>query len=351
MHTGQPKKLLIISILDILKKYSDEDHRLSQKDIANILERDYGMSADRKAIRRNLIGLMECGYNIEYTETVRNVPNAKTGESEESYIWTDFYLERPFTDGELRLLIDSLLFSQHIPPSQCRELVGKLEGLSNTYFRARIKHISRPSDAKENNRQIFLNIELLDEAISRGRKVAFKYLEYDTDKRLHAKKQKNGKDRIYVVSPYQMAAREGKYFLICNNDHYNDISNYRIDRIADLRVLDEPTKPFETLRPANGQALDLAEYMARHPYMYSSENVRVKFRIPTAMISDIIDTFGGDVVFSDSDASGVTVSTVTNEKAMEQFAKSFAPDVILLEPEALKNKIKSDLEKTLEKYE
>lgn len=78
MHTGQPKKLLIINILDILKKYSDEEHRLSQKDIANILERDYGMSADRKAIRRNLIGLMECGYNIEYTETVRNVPNAKT---------------------------------------------------------------------------------------------------------------------------------------------------------------------------------------------------------------------------------------------------------------------------------
>ena len=47
----------------------------------------------------------------------------------------------------------------------------------------------------------------------------------------------------------------------------------------------------------------------------------------------------------------MTVSTVTNEKAMEQFAKSFAPDVILLEPETLKSKIKSDLEKTLEKYE
>lgn len=351
MHTGQPKKLLIINILDILKKYSDEEHRLSQKDISDILKREYGMNADRKAIRRNLIGLMECGYNIEYTETVRNVPNAKTGESEESYIWTDFYLERPFTDGELRLLIDSLLFSQHIPPSQCRELVGKLEELSSTYFRARVKHITCQPETKTDNHQIFLNIELLDDAIHRGRKVAFKYLEYDTDKRLHAKKQKNGKDRIYVVSPYQMAAREGKYFLICNYDHYNDISNYRVDRIADLRVLDEPTKPFETLRPANGQALDLAEYMARQPYMYSSENVRVKFRIPTAMISDIIDTFGGDVVFSDSDASGVTVSTVTNEKSMEQFAKSFAPDVILLEPEALKNKIKSDLEKTLEKYE
>ncbi len=33
MYTPQPKKMLIMNILDILKKYSDEDHRLSQKDI------------------------------------------------------------------------------------------------------------------------------------------------------------------------------------------------------------------------------------------------------------------------------------------------------------------------------
>ena len=45
--------------------------------------------------------------------------NSKTGELEESYILSDFYLCREFTDGELRLLIDSLLFSRHIPYSRC----------------------------------------------------------------------------------------------------------------------------------------------------------------------------------------------------------------------------------------
>lgn len=32
MYTIQPKKLLIINILDILRKYTDENHRLSQKE-------------------------------------------------------------------------------------------------------------------------------------------------------------------------------------------------------------------------------------------------------------------------------------------------------------------------------
>ena len=120
MYVKQPKKLLILNILDILRKYSDEDHRLSQREIGEILKTEYGMAADRKAIRRNLSDLLECGYPIEYSETIRMVP-VKDGDGreklgpdgkpvlEENTILSDFYLERQFTDGELRLLIDGLL--------------------------------------------------------------------------------------------------------------------------------------------------------------------------------------------------------------------------------------------------
>ena len=48
MYVKQPKKLLILNILDILRKYTDEDHRLSQKEIAEILKNEYDMKADRK---------------------------------------------------------------------------------------------------------------------------------------------------------------------------------------------------------------------------------------------------------------------------------------------------------------
>lgn len=46
MYSKQPKKMLILNILDILKRYTDEEHRLSQKQIADILEREYSMRAD-----------------------------------------------------------------------------------------------------------------------------------------------------------------------------------------------------------------------------------------------------------------------------------------------------------------
>ena len=41
MYTKQPKKLLIMNILDILRRYSDADHMLSQKDIIDILQPEY----------------------------------------------------------------------------------------------------------------------------------------------------------------------------------------------------------------------------------------------------------------------------------------------------------------------
>ena len=363
MYVKQPKKLLILNILDILRKYTDEDHRLSQKEIAEILKNEYDMKADRKAIRRNLLNLMDCGYEIEYSETIRNVPvkdkktgavlrDKDTGEPvmEENELWSDFYLKRQFTDGELRLLIDSLLFSRHIPYSQCKDLVEKLEDLSNIYFKSRVRYISTLPEDKTDNRQLFYNIEMLDEAISKNRKVSFRYVEYQTDKKLHEKRRPDGSIREYVITPYQMAAREGKYYLICNYDKYDDVSNYRLDRIRDIRILDEPGKPFSELKWSGNRKLDLAEYMKEHVYMYSSENVHVKFRIVKPMITDVIDMFGKEVVFSDEDETHVTVAVKTNERAMEQFAKNFAPDVEVLQPESLRQRVKEELERAVEVY-
>lgn len=351
----QPKKLLIINILRILQKYSDENHRLSQKQIQEILRRDYEMEADRKAIHRNIMELRDCGYPIECEEKIRKVTlrDPTTGENvqEEQSVASGFYLVHTFTDGELRLLIDGLLFSRHVHYQQCQQLVEKLESLGSLDFRSRISHIIRQPDRPIGNRELFLNIELLNEAISTGKKVRFHYVEYGTDKALHRRCRQDGTAREYVITPYQMATREGKYYVICNNDSFNTISNYRVDRIQNLKILDEPGRPFESLEGANGQRLDMAVYMREHPYMYASENLWVKFWVKRAMIGDIVEIFGNEVRFLQEDEEGAIVSVHTNAMAMRHFAQSFAPDVVVLEPRSLRQTIKKKLKESLACYE
>lgn len=61
MYTAHQKKLMIMDILDILKTYTDESHTLSQKEIVDILDRDYSMAVDRKSVKRNLMNLIDLG--------------------------------------------------------------------------------------------------------------------------------------------------------------------------------------------------------------------------------------------------------------------------------------------------
>ena len=349
MYTAQPKKLLIINILDILKKYTDENHRLSQKEIADILKNEYDMIAERKAIKRNLMNLIDFGYDIEYSEYVRRTPNRVTGEQEESYILSDFYLVRDFTDSELRLLIDSLLFSKHIPYSQCRELIGKLEGLSNRYFRSKVRHIQTMPDMSMHSQQLFYTIDILDEAIDRHCQVSFTYNSYGTDKKLHPRKDGSGRIRQYTVNPYQIAAANGRYYLICNYDRYDNIANYRLDRIIDIKLLQTPAKPMDKVRGLEN-GFDLPKHMAEHIYMFTGESGIVTFRAKKYLINDIIDWFGGGVTFFDETDEEVSVRVRVNFAAMRRWAMQYALHTKILSPEPLAEQVKNDIKKAMENY-
>lgn len=325
------KKLIPMKILEILRKRTDETHTMDQKEILDELNKSYDPPLDRKTVRRNIGFLIEMGFPVYY-----EVKPRKNGND----IWTDFYLDREFSEPELRLLIDGLLFSNHVPYKRCMALIEKLEGLASENFKAHVKHIKTLPDTEVYNQQIFLTIEVLDEAISANRQVSFNYVNYGTDKKLHPKPGKDGKPAEYIINPYQMAAKNGKYYLICNNDIYGNISNYRIDRITNIRILDTPRKPFSKLRNSDGKNLNLGDYMKNHIYMYCGGDTRVRFKVVPEMVTDVIDVFGKDVTFEGEQDGYVVVSTMVTEGAMKVYAQTHAPDVIILEPQRLVDEMK-----------
>ena len=346
----QPKKMLILNILQILKKHSDADHPLTQKQIIDYLVRDFGMTADRKAVRRNLSELMEAGYPIcVKSGKQRTVTDAETGETEKTDVCSDVYYEHEFTDAELRLLIDSLLFSGHIPCSQCKELIDKLEGLSNERFRSHMKHVRSMPDNLPNNKQLFLTIEVLDQAITEGRQVEVTYCGYGTDRKLHPHLDGEGAPRRLILNPYQIAAANGRFYLICNLDKYDDVANYRVDRIADIRLLDTRVKPKVQVKGLE-HGFDLPKHMAEHLYMFPGESIRVLFRAQKYIINDIIDWFGKDVVFLNETDDTVDVSVYVNRTAMRMWAMQYALHAQVLEPEELRNSLKKDLAAAMDQY-
>ncbi len=337
MYTIPPKKLLIINILDILKKYSDEEHRLSQKDIEEILLKEYSMKADRKSIKRNLMDLIDFGYQLGYTEIER------TGKNGDATILTDWYLERDFTDAELRLLIDSILLSKSIPTSQCKALIEKLKSLSNNYFDVRVKHVRSIPEIKPGNQQLFYTIEILDEAIEKKKKVRFSLSFYGFDKKRHISTHEDGTPKVRTFNPYQMVTANGRYYLLGNFEYHDDVAYVRLDHIVDIEILPEPVKPKTKVKGLE-KGLDLPKHMAEHVYMSYGDTADITLRVLKQMSDQIVDWFGFDFTVIEEEEDAVIIKLRSSIRAMRFWAMQYGIFVEILEPKELREEIKKTVE-------
>ena len=327
VYAANNKKMINMLILDILKEYTDSEHRLTQQEIIDLLHRNYGAECNRHSIRNNIQSLKDMGYEI-YTQR------------------GCYLMEREFDDAELRMLIDSVLFSKNLSATQAKRLIEKLEGFGNRYFHAKVSHVANlPELFHSDNKQVMLGLDTLNDAIDERKKVSFIYNRYETDFKLHAKR----KDP-YIVNPYQLIANNGRYYLIGNYDKYDNISHYRIDRMTSVTMLDESAKPKKEIKEFS-QGWSLPKHMAEHIYMYSGESVTVKFITDTNLMDDLVDWFGKDFRVKEDGNGKMLVTLKCNEQAIRYWALQYSEHIEIIEPERLRCSIREALKKVLAKYD
>ena len=327
MYGTGTKKMLNMLILNILKEYSDSEHRLQQQEIIDLLESNYGMSCERRAVKSNIVSLQEMGYDIEY----------KNG----------YYLKkRDFTDAELRLLIDSIFSSKAITDKEAHQLVKKLERYSNKYFKSHASHVHRVSSGKNtDNQKVMDSIAAIDTAISGEKKIGFSYLQYGIDFKLHRKR-----DIRYIVNPYQMISDKGRYYLIGNYDSYDNISHYRIDRIYDVEILKDARKPMKSVKGLEN-GLNISEYLSEHVYMFSGKSEHVKLRTNEALMDSLIDNFGKDFRVSLGEGDDIIVDLKCNPDAFFYWVMQNGQIIEVLEPESMRERVKNASYEIYRKYD
>ena len=325
MTSLEPKKLALLRILQILEQYSDIDHPLKQEDIARYLDRDFGIVIERKAIGRNILLLKDAGYDI-------------LSDRRGCYL-----VSREFEDSELRLLIDGVLASKHITAKHSKELIEKLCSLSNKYFRSHVKNIWSVNEwSKTDNQALFYNIEIVDAAIEQGKQIAFCYNKYGADKKLH-------KTSDQRVTPYQMILRNQRYYLIACNEKWKNLGHYRLDRITDIRLTDEPATQLRSL-PGHESGIDYKEYATSLPYMFTDKPESVEFLADPAIIDQIVDWFGDNARIEQS-GDKLKVYVKASPMAMEYWAMQYLNFVEILSPISLRSRIAANLEAARGKYQ
>ena len=327
MPTLEPKKLALLRIWQILLKHSDYDHPLTQEDIISYLYKEYGIEMERKAIGKNIADLRDAGIEIG---------SRRAG----SYIYS-----REFEDSELRLLFDGVLQSKHITAKHSKDLIEKLCGLSNKYFRSHVKNVYSVNDwSKTDNQALFYNIDVIDEAIATGKQVEYDYNKYGTDAKLH-------KSSFARLSPYQLILHNQRYYLMGYSSYWGNMSFHRLDRITNMRVSQRPAVPLTDV-PGYENGIDFKEISSTMPYMYTDTPERIEFIADERIVDQIVDWFGLDIKMSAvPDAPGkVKIELFASPNAMEHWALQYLNYVEVTKPESLRERIKASLQNGIYKY-
>ncbi len=325
MAEFEPKKLALLRILQILEKHSDSDHPMTQEDILSRLEADYGIVIERKAVGRNLSLLREAGIDIE---------SCRAG---------CYLASRTFDDSELRLLIDSILSSRHIPVKQSRDLIERLCSLSNKYFRRHIKYVHSVGQwDKTEYKNLFSNVAVIDDAIEAGRMVEYDYNRYGTDGKLH-------KSSFQRVSPYQMIIHNQRYYLMGYSSYWGEMRYHRLDRMTNVNISDRPLVPIREVKGFES-GIDYSHLSTGMPYMYSDPPERITFYADEGAVDQIVDWFGKNVEFS-HEGDRLVASLRASPRAMLWWAVQYADCVEIISPSYLREQVVEYLKKGIENYQ
>ena len=302
-----------ICLLEILKEYSDADHIMQMQEIIAKMKAVYSLEVDRRTVYSSVDLLKELGYDIsDYNDN-----------------GVGYYLrERDFETSEIRLLMDAVYSYQAIPTNQTEKLISKLQKLLNSHERKQYRSLKIvKTDKKTRNAEVFLNIEILDEAIQRKNKVKFTYLEYGLDKNLKPRREKK-----YTVNPYQLICMNEHYYLLCKMAYRTKISLYRIDLMQDVEITDyllDDTLTEKELLTAENKTV----------YAWYGDVETVELRCRNFCIGDVIDKFGTGVAIQQDGDDHFIVTLRVAPWGVKYWALQYLSFVEVLSPAWLREEV------------
>ena len=335
--------------MNILKRYSDRAHPMTQAQIAERLAAD-DLQVNRTTVHRAVSDLIDLQ---DYTR-IHYAGEESEFDSDEDRrpYYTGIYYDHEFSDAELRWLIDGILYSRNVPHEQRDQLIEKLVSLGGPDFQEKnsMRKIRRLSPEEPVNEELFSNIEKLNTAIENRWQIRAVYNYMGPDFKLHP--VGGWADWHQLLNPYAMVIRGGFYYLICNKDNYDDLTHYRVDRMTDIIVLEgESAKPVQKLASYRKRSWNLREYMEHNINMAFGEPSRITFVTGARMIPTVIDTFGRGVDFRPLDHGNYECVVHVPEYDMLQWALQHSHEVVVTSPSGLVSDIRGAMRNALANYE
>lgn len=319
MSENNCQKIKLLKIMEIFRQETDEDHPLRASEFCERLV-DIGISCNPQTFSRDIKVLRQQGYEIMERMVVHDK--------------VYYVCDRSFSVPELKILIDAVQAASFITNKKTAELIDKLAELGGGHRSKILKsNIVKFNTRKHSNERIYYTVDSLEEAIQQKKKVAFQYFDLDENgKRVF---RKDGAE--YITEPVALVFNEDNYYLITYSAKYESTTNYRVDRINKVSIIDEPVSD-----TACSLRRKVARYTEEAFKMFNGQPETITLRFADKLIGPVLDKFGEVTKMTRVDDH--TIEATVQVRIAPTFwgwLFQFGTDMDIAEPEALKEEYKS----------
>lgn len=316
-------------ILQFLNEQSDSEHCVNSSAIISYLN-EMGIKCGRKSVYDDITALNMFGYEI-----------LKGASSNEGY----FLADRHFQTSEVRLMIDAVTSAPFITEKKTAELTEKLLKFLSVYQREVIvSQLSTDKRIKFSNEQIYYVIDEINQAIADKKRIEFDYYKYAvTDNTPVLTKQ-----RRFEISPYALVWANDKYYLVGNYDKYDNLSNYRLDRIKMIEITDKNARPYDEVC-GYGAKFDASDYARKNIMMYNGEEIELELICSNELLDLMIDKFGSNATIVNKMKNRFYIKTsVFFSEGLVEWLFQYCDRIRILSPKKLKDRIQKKAQATIE---
>ena len=311
-----------------LQTYTDDQHSISTDELMEIYANN-GFKANRNTIRDDISILTFSGIDV--------IQSYK-GKQRAYHIGG-----RIFDLAEVKTLVDAVCSSHFIAAKKSEELIQKLTQLTSIHNRDMLAHSAFTAGRiKAETPNIFITIDKINDAISRGKKISFQYIYYKPDKT--EVMRHDGKK--YVVSPQTLLWNDDRYYVPSYSEEKGCIIPFRVDRMRNVEIL-EAERFIDS-------SFDSCEYTRKVMKMYDGElpEQEVMLIADNKHMLSIIDRFGEDIQTAVVDEEHFkAVITVCPSVTFFAWVFQFSGGIRIAGPEDVKEKYRELLTRILTEQE
>lgn len=320
---NQPQRIAerLVLLRDYLNANASKTRAVKIKDMRQYLN-DMGDNCGPKPIYRALLILnTDFDMQLEYSEKLKG--------------WT--LSNPPFTQHELRLIVDSIQASKFITQEKAKQLTGKVRKLSGAEGKDALNRQAYVYERiKSMNDSVVNDVDRIYQAILTDQQIGFKYYHRTHDSR-KPKEYTNGGKAI-KVSPYALCWSNGNLYLYAYDGKI--FRHYRIDRMEAI------SKPLPLPREGGAEYSEknITAQKAKVFNMFTGPEHSVTIRFHKTIADAVIDEFG-DIYMMYADANHFSIrARIALSPTFYAWIASFGKKAKIMEPPAAVDGMKKFLQ-------